>query len=252
MSIRAQQWAIGQDVPASKGVSAGPKRHVLLLLAWHHNGKTGECRPSERLLADESGMGERTVRRALAALIEDGLVVTTRPGRTRANRYHFPGLDRPPRLLEEGEMASGREGEVSSEQERTLEPEQNGKADTDRGSPTVRRPAVSPDPALDDAVQKITDYLLGMGCADERTEAVIRRTLRECPTVSAEEVEWTLDYLLRSEGVENPCGYVVATLRSIEEGMGGPRSDRRNEIDWSHRTPHEVADPMLTDDWNPA
>ena len=68
MSFEVMAWAVEQDVS-----NAGQKL-VLLLLANHTNGHTGQCNPSQTLLAKECCMGLSTLRRHLIELEEAGLI----------------------------------------------------------------------------------------------------------------------------------------------------------------------------------
>lgn len=68
MAFEVMAWAVKQDVPNS-----GAKL-VLLLLANHTNGHTGQCNPSQGLLAKECCMGLSTLRRHLADLEEAGFI----------------------------------------------------------------------------------------------------------------------------------------------------------------------------------
>lgn len=65
MSIAAVSWALKQDLPASI-------KMVLIVLADHHNGETGQCNPSARRIATMAGVSERTVERSTQALAEAG------------------------------------------------------------------------------------------------------------------------------------------------------------------------------------
>lgn len=75
MSARVLVWA--WSVPV-KGV----RQHVLLALANSHNKDTGRCNPSMSELAELTGLGERTVRRAIGDLIADGVIVVENAGET--------------------------------------------------------------------------------------------------------------------------------------------------------------------------
>ena len=68
MAFEVMAWAVKQDVSNS-----GAKL-VLLLLANHTNGHTGQCNPSQSLLAKECCMGVSTLRRHLADLEESGFI----------------------------------------------------------------------------------------------------------------------------------------------------------------------------------
>lgn len=62
MSFQAMSWAVSQ-----KTENAGQKL-VLLMLANHTNGHTGQCNPSHKLLADECCMGLSTLKNHISAL----------------------------------------------------------------------------------------------------------------------------------------------------------------------------------------
>lgn len=68
MSFQTMTWAVEQ-----KTENAGQKL-VLLMLANHTNGHTGQCNPSHRLLADECCMGVSTLKNHLVRLEELGFI----------------------------------------------------------------------------------------------------------------------------------------------------------------------------------
>ncbi len=68
MSFQAMAWAVEK-----KCANAGQKL-VLLMLANHCNGHTGQCNPSHRLLAEECSMGVSTLKGHIAALESAGLL----------------------------------------------------------------------------------------------------------------------------------------------------------------------------------
>lgn len=68
MSFEAMTWAVKQST-ANSG-----QKLVLLLLANHSNGHTGQCNPSQPLLANECCMGLSTLRRHILDLEEAGLL----------------------------------------------------------------------------------------------------------------------------------------------------------------------------------
>jgi hypothetical protein len=64
------------------GLSA-TQRHVLAHIALYGGGTTGTCFASATRLADDTGLDEKTVRRAIVALLGEGVLkVRPRPGRT--------------------------------------------------------------------------------------------------------------------------------------------------------------------------
>lgn len=68
MSFEAMAWAVKQST-ANSG-----QKLVLLLLANHSNGHTGQCNPSQNLLANECCMGLSTLRRHIAELETSGFL----------------------------------------------------------------------------------------------------------------------------------------------------------------------------------
>ena len=64
------------------------EKHVLTLLAWHENEKTGQCCPSIETLARESGGSTRSVQRGLKELRAKGIIPDDhRGGRGRRTDY---------------------------------------------------------------------------------------------------------------------------------------------------------------------
>ena len=85
MSIQAVAWAL--DHSQSRGVD----RLVLIALANHANGETGQCWPSQRTIAREAGVATGTVSEALKRLTEIGEVEIVAPGdQRRSTRYRLP------------------------------------------------------------------------------------------------------------------------------------------------------------------
>ncbi len=72
MSFQAMTWAVERPCK-----SAGQKL-VLLMLANHANGHTGQCNPSHRRLAEECCMGVSTLKAHIQALADDGLITVIR------------------------------------------------------------------------------------------------------------------------------------------------------------------------------
>lgn len=83
MSIWARHWALAQIVDG-EGSSRAARRCVLLDLAdWMIGDDATECYPTIETLAFDTGFNRQTVMKALAALVEQGLV---------ARRYEWDGL----------------------------------------------------------------------------------------------------------------------------------------------------------------
>ena len=84
VSFDAWRYAMG----AAKGV----QQHVLVGLADFHNRETGVCEPSIAEVAELTGLGPTTIRRAIRQLEDEGLLVVngTNGGRQQHARYVFP------------------------------------------------------------------------------------------------------------------------------------------------------------------
>jgi hypothetical protein len=89
MSFQAMTWAIEQPC-----TSAGQKL-VLLMLANHSNGYTGQCNPSHKLLAKECAMGVSTLKGHLLDLQGAGyltIIHKTMEGVSLPNQYKLNGV----------------------------------------------------------------------------------------------------------------------------------------------------------------
>jgi GntR family transcriptional regulator len=94
MSIQAVSWVLqqsGEDLP-------GTARLVMIALANHADHTSGHCWPSIETIAKESGCGERTVSRYIAALVRNGFIEKQQTmkngGNFRSNDYWLL-FDRP-------------------------------------------------------------------------------------------------------------------------------------------------------------
>jgi uncharacterized phage protein (TIGR02220 family) len=67
MSFQAMTWAVEQELPALQKL-------VLLMLANCSNHHTGQCNPSHERLAKECGMSRTSVKDAIRALSEKGII----------------------------------------------------------------------------------------------------------------------------------------------------------------------------------
>lgn len=104
MSFQAMTWAVGQ-----KAGSAGEKL-VLLMLANHCNGHTGQCNPSHRLLAEECEMGLSTLKGHIAKLEARGLLSIERrfqEGVALPNQYRLNLKGVGQELAEVGQILAG-------------------------------------------------------------------------------------------------------------------------------------------------
>jgi len=89
MSFQAMTWAIEQPC-----TSAGQKL-VLLMLANHSNGHTGQCNPSHKLLAQECAMGVSTLKGHLLDLQGAGyltIIHKSMEGVSLPNQYKLNGV----------------------------------------------------------------------------------------------------------------------------------------------------------------
>lgn len=85
MSIQAVAWVLENS--QSRGIA----RLVLISLANHHNGGTGQCNPGYRRIAAEAGCGKSAVTKAVQDLVTLGeLEVMDVGDNRRSARYHLP------------------------------------------------------------------------------------------------------------------------------------------------------------------
>jgi len=89
MSFEVMAWAVKQ-----KTANSG-QQLVLLLLANHTNGHTGQCNPSHKLLAEECRMGLSTLKNHIKGLEEAGflrIVHISKEGVSLPNQYILGGV----------------------------------------------------------------------------------------------------------------------------------------------------------------
>ena len=85
MSFQDMTWAIEQKLKTNE-------KMVLLMLANHNNGHTGQCNPSHKRLADECGMGKTALLTAIKRLEKEGYlnIIKQRFGDMNLpNQYHL-------------------------------------------------------------------------------------------------------------------------------------------------------------------
>ncbi len=122
MSIQAVAWVL--DHSASRGVA----RLVLISLANHHNGGSGQCNPGQRRIAAEAGIGVGTVPLAIGRLVDLGeLEILDAGGSHRSARYRLPFAHEVSKAVPEVRAAS--EQSTRGQGERSARPrgEQNRK-----------------------------------------------------------------------------------------------------------------------------
>lgn len=84
MSFQAMAWAVNQPCKNSG------EKLVLIMLANHCNSHTGQCNPSQKLLADECSMGVSTLKNHLQSLADAELIEIVSQdvqGRKVSNQY---------------------------------------------------------------------------------------------------------------------------------------------------------------------
>lgn len=89
MSFEAMAWAVKQDTDNSG------QQLVLLMLANHTNGHTGQCNPSHQRLANECKMGLSTLKNHLKGLEEKGFIRIlhlSKDGVSLPNQYILVGV----------------------------------------------------------------------------------------------------------------------------------------------------------------
>ncbi|MFI1563835.1 helix-turn-helix domain-containing protein [Streptomyces sp. NPDC020490] len=94
MSIEAMAWAFRQNI-------AKPGAKLVLLALCDFADESWSCFPGQATLAEKTSQGERTVRRHLEWLEQEGFIVSHArfsDGRRTSNRYtiHVPRAQRPP------------------------------------------------------------------------------------------------------------------------------------------------------------
>ena len=151
MSVRAIDAVINL-----RGVSSSEKL-VLLVLANYASPETGECFPSQRRFADDTGLTDRTLRNVFKALEDKGLMQRQERRRPNGSRRSdlivltFEGVTRQPETISacrpaQPEMVSGKAETVSA-----LEPSGNrqkkptpvgvGRARASRRCPSTYQPS---------------------------------------------------------------------------------------------------------------
>lgn len=134
MSIQAVAWVLEHSE------SRGMARLVLISLANHHNGGTGQCNPGQRLIADEAKVSKTAARRALERLVELGELEILDPGdNRRAARYRLPFVKSGPQGT--AERGPKRTAEVTPDETAAVPPEGTRTA-RNRKEPEVKAAAV--------------------------------------------------------------------------------------------------------------
>lgn len=108
MSIEAMAWAFRQNIPK-------PGAKLVLLALCDYADEAWSCFPGQTTLAEKTSQGERTVRRHLEWLEQEGFIVSHArfsDGRRTSNRYtiHAPRPQKPPPLPGSGASPAAETG----------------------------------------------------------------------------------------------------------------------------------------------
>ena len=81
MSTTKMRWVLNMTAVH------GSAKHILTLLAYHHNEETGRCFPSRKTLMQEAGISKSTLKRALTLLETTKLLRIEKPSSTQRSRF---------------------------------------------------------------------------------------------------------------------------------------------------------------------
>jgi hypothetical protein len=158
MSFQAMTWAVSQECE-----NAGQKL-VLIMLANHTNGHTGQCNPSHKLLADECSMGISTLKRHLQGLADKGYIdvlAVIQDGVNLPNHYRLKlegvGPNRAGGSVQIGLVVGPNRTEGGSKLGRGVGPnratnQEHINQEDEPGTETVRRQAIACPPDVDQQV----------------------------------------------------------------------------------------------------
>lgn len=123
-----------------------PLKLVAVALAWHAHKDGTSAYPSKKLLAQETGLSERTVQRHLARLVKiDVITIQARAGGHRATTYRFDLLrgetSVTPLAMAQGSQLSVR-GDISGFQRRHSRGSLTQEPSYEKGLSTVSPPPV--------------------------------------------------------------------------------------------------------------
>jgi DNA-binding FadR family transcriptional regulator len=182
-SNAALEGMVGLRIPKAADVLAGHLRRKILDGELGHGSKL----PTERVLAEQTGLGRNTVREALRSLESDGLIVT-RPGRGGGSVVTQPGPEALSRSLET--FVRGTTGNV----EALLEV----------------REAIEPVCAELAAARRTDADLESLGAIETRMEAAVHDT----PAFLAENVRWHVAVAVASHN-DILAGFMLAIAEAV-------------------------------------
>ena len=81
MSTEKMRWVLNMNAVR------GSAKHVLTILAYHHNEETGRCFPSRKTIMQEAGISKSTLKRALTLLETTKLLRIEKPSSTQRSRF---------------------------------------------------------------------------------------------------------------------------------------------------------------------
>lgn len=199
--------------------------------------------PGQRIMAEELGGGERTIRRHLAELQDAGYIAFQRVGLGKPNRCVVKSLqgrsipDRPKMAGQTGHERpinaanSGRslqeqdsKAHTSQQQERPAKP---GQAH-DKGLPAARRTAVVASHVNDEKANDVTARLAALGVAKSTGQALLKQ---HGPELVGRWIAYT-EHKLRSGWLpkETPAAWLVSAIRAgdwiIPEWFNTPEEEQ--------------------------
>jgi DNA-binding transcriptional ArsR family regulator len=141
MSFQLMAWAVKQTV------GSGPEKAVLLALSNAANHHTGRCCPSIPRLAEETEFSEPTVKRALRALAEKGIITRERQRRGDGSMgvydYGFPLALSEPTRDHSDPPTTDQTDPLTTDQSDLAEPRRTLNQEESQGTPASPPPIVT-------------------------------------------------------------------------------------------------------------
>jgi hypothetical protein len=162
VSIEAMVWA-------KRTPTGSPTRRLVLYVLADYADENGTCWPSQRTIASQTELSERTVRRALAELEEAHLVTRvqqSRPDGSRTTDRYQLALDRPPGpVATPPATVTGPPGQPTRTPPATVTGHEPTEDQPPVEPPTSGPAAPPPDPALFDAPTVIDELCTELAAA---------------------------------------------------------------------------------------
>ena len=87
--IKGQFWAIPKEIMAMHQLSL--EARIVYAILWTRSNGDNICWPGQKSIAENLGVGERSIRRYLGELLKEGLIEVERKGLRMTNRYLLTG-----------------------------------------------------------------------------------------------------------------------------------------------------------------